>query len=82
MVDQFKKRKLISITSTKSYKVTKGTNYKPVRAKLETQLTAEMLRDITTDWDSLHGALLSTQNWPMFLRVPENHFEVRHWTCS
>mmetsp|Transcript_7468 Transcript_7468/g.10596 ORF Transcript_7468/g.10596 Transcript_7468/m.10596 type:complete len:83 (+) Transcript_7468:435-683(+) len=36
MVDQFKKRKLISVISQKSYKVTKGANYQPVRAKLET----------------------------------------------
>lgn len=44
MVDQFKKRKLVTVASQKSYKVTKGGNYQPVRAKLETQLTAEMLR--------------------------------------
>ena len=36
MVDQFKKRKLVNVVSQKSYKVTKGTNYQPVRAKLET----------------------------------------------
>jgi len=35
MVDQFKKRKLINVVSMKSYKVTKGTNYEPVRTKLE-----------------------------------------------
>lgn len=28
----------------KSYKVTKGSNYQPTKVKLETQLTAEMLR--------------------------------------
>ena len=53
-----------------------------VTCDISQELTAELLRDLTTDWDSLHGALLSTQNWPMFLRVPENHFEVSHWTCS
>ena len=47
-VDLFKKRKLVSVVSQKSYKVTKGKNYAPVRAKLETQLTAEMLR--TGEW--------------------------------
>ena len=36
MVDQFKKRKLVGVASQKSYKVTKGANYQPVRAKLET----------------------------------------------
>ena len=44
LIDQFKKRKLLNVVSQKSYKVTKGPNYQPVRAKLETQLTAEMLR--------------------------------------
>jgi len=48
MVDQFKKRKLINITSQKSYKVTKGASYQQVRVKLETALTAEMLR--TGEW--------------------------------
>ena len=43
-IDLFKKRKLINVVSQKSYKVTKGQNYQPTRAKLETQLTAEMLR--------------------------------------
>jgi len=36
MVDQFKKRKLVSVVSQKSYKVTKGVNYAPERVKLET----------------------------------------------
>jgi len=44
----FKKRKLINVVSQKSYKVTKGQSYQPTRVKLETQLTAEMLR--TGDW--------------------------------
>ena len=48
LVDLFKKRKQITVASAKSYKVTKGLNYQPVRAKLETQLTAEMLR--TGSW--------------------------------
>lgn len=39
-----KKRKLVSVVTKKSYKITKGTDYAPIRAKLETQLTAEMLR--------------------------------------
>ena len=43
-IDLFKKRKLITVVSQKSYKVTKGANYQPTRARLETQLTAEMLR--------------------------------------
>jgi len=45
MLDQFKKRKLVTIISQKSYKVTKGPSYQPTRVKLETQLTAEMLRN-------------------------------------
>ena len=44
LVDLFKKRKLVNIVSQKSYKVTKGPNYQPQRVKLETQLTAAMLR--------------------------------------
>ena len=44
MLDQFKKRKLISIITRKSYKVTKGAQFNPTRAKLETQLTADILR--------------------------------------
>ena len=36
MVDQFKKRKLVTVVSQKSYNVTKGANYQPQRAKLET----------------------------------------------
>ena len=36
VIDLFKKRKLISVVSQKSYKVTKGPNYQPTRAKLET----------------------------------------------
>ena len=35
LLDQFKKRKLISIITRKSYKVTKGAQFKPTRAKLE-----------------------------------------------
>lgn len=44
IVDMFKKRKLIQQSTLKSYKVTKGVNYAPKREKLETNLTAEMLR--------------------------------------
>lgn len=36
------------IGSKKSYRVTKGPNFTPVRQKLETQLTADMLR--TGSW--------------------------------
>ena len=48
LVDQFKKRKLITVVSQKSYQVTKGANYQPQRVKLETQLTMDMLR--TGSW--------------------------------
>ena len=44
VLDTLKKRKLVSVVTNKSYKVTKGTEYAPERVKLETQLTAEMLR--------------------------------------
>ena len=36
LVDAFKKRKLVTIVSMKSYKITKGVSYQPTRAKLET----------------------------------------------
>lgn len=39
-----KKRKLLNVVSQKSYEVTKGSNYAPERVKLETTLTADMLR--------------------------------------
>lgn len=44
VVDQLKKRKLLNVVAHKSYKVTKGSNYAPTKVKLETQLTADMLR--------------------------------------
>ena len=44
VVDGLKKRQLLNLVSKKSYKVTKGPNYMPQRQKLETQLTADMLR--------------------------------------
>jgi phenylalanyl-tRNA synthetase alpha chain len=44
VVEALKKRKLLNVVSHKSYKVTKGTEFMPTRVKLETQLTAEMLR--------------------------------------
>ena len=44
VTDEYKKRKLITVVVTKSYKVTKGPNYAPAREKLETQLTADMLK--------------------------------------
>jgi hypothetical protein len=36
LVDALKKRKLLNVVSKKSYKVTKGSEYMPVRAKMET----------------------------------------------
>ncbi len=36
IVDGLKKRQLLNLLSKKSYKVTKGPNYMPQRAKLET----------------------------------------------
>jgi len=44
IVDGLKKRKLLNIITLKSYNVTKGPEYQTTRVKLETQLTAEMLR--------------------------------------
>ena len=43
-LDQYKKRKHLNIKSVKSYKVTKGPQFATERTKLETELTAEMLR--------------------------------------
>jgi phenylalanyl-tRNA synthetase alpha chain len=48
VVDALKKRKLLNVNSSKSYKVTKGSEFQPLRVKLETQLTADMLR--TGSW--------------------------------
>ena len=48
VVDGLKKRKLLNVVSHKSYKVTKGKEFQPSRVKLETQLTADMLR--TGSW--------------------------------
>lgn len=44
VIDQLKKRKLVNVVSQKHYRVTKGSNFAPVRVKLETDLTADMLR--------------------------------------
>lgn len=44
IVDGLKKRKLLNVISQKSYKVTKGTNFQKERKKLETDLTADMIR--------------------------------------
>lgn len=44
VVEVLKKRKLLNVVSQKSYKVTKGSEFMPTRVKLETQLTADMLR--------------------------------------
>lgn len=43
-LDALKKRKLVSIATTKSYKVAKGSNYASEKKKLELNLTADMLR--------------------------------------
>jgi len=43
-VDAYKKRKHLTVKSIKTYQVTKGTNFAPERTKLETELTAQMLR--------------------------------------
>lgn len=47
VLDALKKRKLVNVVSQKSYKVTKGVNFAPVRAKLQTDLTVEMIRNGT-----------------------------------
>jgi phenylalanyl-tRNA synthetase alpha chain len=44
MVDNIKKRKMIQVVSHKSYKVSKGANFNPIRVKLQTELTLDMLR--------------------------------------
>lgn len=44
VVDNIKKRKMISIVSHKSYKISKGSNFQPKRVKLETELTLDMLK--------------------------------------
>lgn len=48
ILDGLKKRKLVSIAVAKSYFVTKGDKFKPLKQKLEINLTAEMLR--TGSW--------------------------------
>lgn len=44
LVDSYKKRKHLNIKAVKFYKVEKGANFALERAKLETELTAAMLR--------------------------------------
>ena len=44
IVDGLKKRKLLNLISNKSYRVTKGPEYAPTKEKLETTLTADMIR--------------------------------------
>jgi phenylalanyl-tRNA synthetase alpha chain len=44
VIDQLKKRQLLNIVSLKSYKIGKGSNFATERKKLETDLTADMLR--------------------------------------
>jgi len=46
-LDDLKKRKKLNIVSNKSYKVSKGKNYAPIKVKLQTALTADMLRNGT-----------------------------------
>jgi phenylalanyl-tRNA synthetase alpha chain len=43
-VDKLKKRKLVVVATQKTYAVTKGTNFAPVRQKQETDLTADMMK--------------------------------------
>jgi phenylalanyl-tRNA synthetase alpha chain len=43
-VDAYKKRKHLNVKSIKTYKVSKGDSYSTERKKLETELTATMLR--------------------------------------
>jgi phenylalanyl-tRNA synthetase alpha chain len=43
-LDQYKKRKHLNVKSVKSYKVSKGPQFATERTKLETELTADMLR--------------------------------------
>lgn len=51
MLDALKKRKLVTILTTKSYNVSKGANYAAEKKKLEVNLTADMLR--TGTWKNL-----------------------------
>ena len=44
VVDQYKKRKHLNVKSIKCYKCTKAANFATTRAKLETELTAAMIR--------------------------------------
>jgi phenylalanyl-tRNA synthetase alpha chain len=44
VVEALKKRKLVNVTSLKYYRVTTGENFSVQRVKLETDLTAEMIR--------------------------------------
>ncbi len=44
VIDLLKKRKLVNLVSKKAYKVTKGKNFAPIRQKLETDLTADMIK--------------------------------------
>lgn len=45
IVNDLKKRKLVQVIPLKYYSVSKGINYNPERIDLESELTAEMLRD-------------------------------------
>ena len=46
-IENYKKRKHITVKSLKTYKVTKGENFSTTRQKLEVELTADMLRNDT-----------------------------------
>lgn len=58
VVDQMKKRQLLSIITEKTFKITKGANYAPDFKKLPTTLTAEMIR--TGEWKNMK---FKKQNW-------------------
>jgi len=45
VLEELKKRKLVSLNSVKYYRITKGVNYSETKVELESELTAEMLRD-------------------------------------
>lgn len=60
-----KKRQLLNIVTAKTYKVTKGDNYKPEFKKLPTNLTADMLR--TGEWKQTE---FKANNWKAAGRNP------------
>ena len=44
VIEGLKKRKLVNVITQKSYRVVKGTNFAPVRVRLETDISADMIR--------------------------------------